>query len=598
MKEQDSYSGTGNRQLLQNTYFLQNVLVKYIISSSFAMLSVFAGALIDTIIVGAYLGEKGLSAMSLVSPVYLIYYTAGAVIGIGGSLAGSHHIGKGDFVSYRRVFTCSLLLMLALALAMTAFGCIFLDQIVSALSNESGNTDFVYEYLRYYIMGGGFTLLAYIPLYFLKVDGRPQVSSALFFLYTLLNVVLTALFMSSIVDLGMGGAALATAISMAVTALLGMVLLFDGKGETMLAAKSLTGNNVRAIFVMGLPSGMANLFEAIRNLLINFLLLQVGAALFLPAFTVVRNVMDLLNAVMLGISSALLPLISVFFTEHDYNSIRRVFKRVLCIGLVSTGILTLAAILFPASIASLFGIKDSQVVTEICFALPLACVGSLLAYINIQLTGYYNAISRTGLSNAILFLRLICYVALSAVMLSVKFGTLGIWASFSVAEVLTLATVLLIRKRMRNRMGKLDKFLLDTSGEQAADITFSVQNSSEDIMFASNKITEFCEENEIPIKTAMKVSLAIEEMLTVIISKCIDKEKVSYIDIRVRQLDDGVMLRIRNSGRIFNPVQYYEENHNDESYANELLGIKIIIGSCQRIDFRKTFGVNNLLIVF
>ena len=277
------------------------------------MLSVYAGALINTIIVGAYLGEKGLSAMSLVSPVYLFYYTAGAVIGIGGSVAASHHIGKGDYAGYRRVFTCSLLFMLALAIIMTGGGLVFLDRIVLVLGKESKNVDLVCEYLKYYILGGGFTLLAYIPLYFLKTDGRPHTSLILFLIFTVLNTALTWLLMSGVFNMGIGGAAAATAISMAVITLIGFLLLFDGKGETRLAAGSLTGVNIRDIFITGMPSGLTNLLEAIRILLINILLLQIGASLLLPAFTVVRNVLDLLNAVMLGISSALLPLIGVFF---------------------------------------------------------------------------------------------------------------------------------------------------------------------------------------------------------------------------------------------------------------------------------------------
>lgn len=589
---------TNNKQLIQNSSFLHKVSVKYIFASSLAMLAVFAGALIDTIIVGAFLGEEGLSAMSLVSPVYLIYFTVGAVIGIGGSVAGSHLIGKGDFYNYRRIFTCSLLFMLVLAIVMTAVGLIFLDHLAALLSGKDGNVDLVREYLRYYIMGGGFTLLAYIPLYFLKTDGRPRASSILFFVYTVLNVVLTWLFMSPAFDMGIGGAALATAISMCVTAVCGFLLLFDGKGETRPAAGGITGINLRSILVMGIPSGLANLLEALRIYLINILLLYIGAAAFLPVFTVVRNVLDLLNALMIGISSALLPLISVFFSEHDYRSTRMVFKSVLRIGLITTAVLSLVFSLFPSAVASMFGINDMKIIDEIRYALPLACVGSLLAFVNIQLTGYFNTIQRIGLSNLILSFRLIIYLALSAIILGTEVGTPGIWVSFTVTEVLTILTFLLIRLRLRKKAGDLDAFLLDTGKEQAADITFSVQNNVDDIMFASNKITDFCEENDIPIKMAMKVSLAIEEILTVIIMKCMDADKISYIDIRLQKQDDRVMLRVRNAGHIFNPIQYYEENKEKEALADELLGLKIVLGSCQSIDFRKTFGVNNLLIVF
>ena len=287
-----------------------------------------------------------------------------------------------------------------------------------------------------------------------------------------------------------------------------------------------------------------------------------------------------------------------FFSEQDYGSIRTVFKSVLRIGLAVTAVFTLFISFFPAAIAGIFGIRDPRILTEIRIALPLACAGSLLAYINILLTGYCNTILHTGLSNIILFLRLIFFLALSAVILSAWAGTPGIWVSFSVTEAFTTAAFFYIRRRLRRKTGNMDGFLLDKSREQAADISFSVQNNSEDIMFASNKIMEFCEDNKIPMKAALKVSLAIEEMLTIIITKCMEREKNSYIDLRVKKMDDGVMLRIRNTGLIFDPVQYYEENKEDEMLADELLGLKLIIGSSRNIEFHKTFGVNNLLIQF
>ena len=596
MKIKENSPNTGKKSLQHNNSFLRGLSAKYILSSSLAMLAVYAGALIDTVLVGGFLGEEGLGAMSLVSPVYLLYYTVGAIIGIGGSVAASHYIGTGDYKGYQRMFTCSLMIMLAMAVLMTVGGLLFLDPIVSALNKDSTHSDFVRDYLYFYILGGGFTLLAYIPLYYLKTDGRPRSSSLLFILFTIMNVILTWLFMGAF-RMGVGGAALATVLSMATITVIGFIVLFDGKGETKLVSGCLKWTNFRSILITGLPSGLANLFEAIRILLINMLLMQLQLAYLLPAFTVVRNVLDLLNAIMIGISSALLPLISVFFTEHDHKSVRLVYKNVMRIGLTVSVIATLATMLFPVFISSLFGVTSAQVVSEIRFALPMACIGTWVAYRNVQLTGYYNTILRTGLSNLILFMRHLGYLIISTIVLSIFFGSAGIWLSFSICEILTFVTILGIIHRTRRKTKELDQFLLDTRLEQAVDITFSVKNNLEDIMFASNQITEFCEENEIPMKKAMKISLTIEEILSVIINKCMEKEE-AFIDIRIMKLNDDVYLRIRNAGQIFDPLLYYEQNKEDEAFADELLGLKIIIGACKKIDFRKTFGVNNLLIIF
>ena len=81
-------------QLEQNDFFIRKTLGRYLLSSVLAMVSVYIGSLIDTILVGLYLGEDGLAAMSLVGPVYLVFYTVGATIGIGGSISASRALGR------------------------------------------------------------------------------------------------------------------------------------------------------------------------------------------------------------------------------------------------------------------------------------------------------------------------------------------------------------------------------------------------------------------------------------------------------------------------------------------------------------------------
>ena len=166
------------------------------------------------------------------------------------------------------------------------------------------------------------------------------------------------------------------------------------------------------------------------------------------------------------------------------------------------------------------------------------------------------------------------------------------------ADALTLGTILLVVGGIRRRTSCLDRYLLDTSREGEGEISFSVRNTVDDIMFASNKITDFCESSGIAVKKTMQVSLAIEEMLTVIITYCMDNQKEQFIDIRIMKTGEDVLLRIRNAGKIFDPVRFYEENRDNEELADQVLGIKMIAGTAKSIEFRETFGMNNLMIQF
>lgn len=170
------------RELRRNNYFLKTVYGKYVVASILAMLAASMSGMIDTVIVGRFLGETGLAAMSLVSPVYLFYYTIGAVIGMGGSIAANLYIGKNDYETYRQVFTLSFFMTAAVCVLTTSLTLLFMDPLLNLLGGEGLIREYAADYLFWYVIGGSGTLFIYLPLNFLKSEGKPQASSLLFLL--------------------------------------------------------------------------------------------------------------------------------------------------------------------------------------------------------------------------------------------------------------------------------------------------------------------------------------------------------------------------------------------------------------------------------
>lgn len=392
--------------------------------------------MIDTVIVGRYLGESGLAAMSLVSPVYLIYYTVGAVIGMGGSIAANLYIGKNDYDAYRRIFTLSFWMTIAVCVFITAAALVFWGFFVSMPGGSGTVREYAADYLFYYSIGGSGTLLIYIPLNFLKSDGKPRASSMLFLLSSGLNVALIWLFMSPVCGMGIKGAAIATGISMSLTAAIGFLILFRKTPNTYLVK-----------------------------------------------------------------------------TRPEAGLMRKI-----------------------------------------------------------------NTIQRPLLSNAVLFLRLLAFLVPAVFLLRRIWGVDGVWMSLAAAEIMTLAAIWLVVRGIQKRSPGLDRYLLDMEG-RGEEISFSVCNTVEDIMFASNKITDFCESAGLSAKKTMQVSLALEEMLTVIVEHCMGEKKGQFIDIRIVKTGGEVLLRIRNAGKIFDPVRFYEENKDKKELAERVLGIKMIVGT-------------------
>ncbi|MEG1682885.1 MAG: hypothetical protein RR295_03565, partial [Oscillospiraceae bacterium] len=66
--------------------------------------------------------------------------------------------------------------------------------------------------------------------------------------------------------------------------------------------------------------------------------------------------------------------------------------------------------------------------------------------------------------------------------------------------------------------------------------------------------------------------------------------------VRIFSLPGTIGLRIRNGGAIFNPLQWYAEQEESDA-VGDTLGIQLITGLAQAMTYRRTFGVNTLIIL-
>lgn len=587
-------------RLEQNDFFIRKTLSRYLLSSVLAMVSVYIGSLIDTILVGVYLGEDGLAAMSLIGPVYLVFYTVGATIGIGGSVSASRALGREQLDDYRRTFTLSTELMAIAAALMLALGYGFVRPVMKLLcgSAEGVCAQMAETYYRFYVPGGVMTMLAYIPLYFLRVEGKPKTSSGLFTMSAVLNIILSWLLISPVGNMGIAGVSLATSVSMGSVAVFGFILLFRGRTELKFVKGAFAKAALREILIAGVPNGVSNLLESARILLVNMLLIYSCSAMMLTCFTVIRNINEILNAVVIGISSAIIPLAGVFFGEHDYSDARLTVDRTMKLGLIITTGLTVLVCVFSEPLFRLFGVNDPAIIAEGRWAVPLACCGLVAAHANNLYSGYLTAVNREGLSSLIVALRLFILLAVFAVALAFTIGSKGVWLSFSLAEFASFGVYVLIRNSLMKKRPSLDRYLLDTDDENVSEVSFSVKNDVNEIVEASRKISVFCEDNEVDLRRSMKAGLAIEEILTFLLNHCLGEDKENYVAVLVCLQDGGVLIRFRYVGQAFNPLDYYRNNEDSEELAEELLGLKLLTKSASSIAYQQVLGTNNLSLTF
>ncbi len=508
--------------LRQDEAFLRRAFHKSLLPCVLSILSQNINILADGIIVGQRIGTDGLSAINLCVPVYLVLCIVGSFLVSGTAIQASRAIGRRQTEQSGKLYNTAVWSCVAAGLAVTAARLALCAPISALLCPDETVRPLVMEYNLVTLIGALPKILIYVPFWFLRMDGRARLVVWMMLIMGGGNVVLDLVFLYPL-GMGIGGAAWASVISTAAACAFGLVCLCGRRSSFRLGMRCVPAADWRGIAAAGSPSALNNLFQTLRLLAVNSMLLAAGGSELVAAFTAVNCIFAFSLSVVDGVPQAASAMLGIYSGERDNDSAALLIRREW-----RTGALCCAA--FAAVVI-------------------LAADGIALAY---------------GLSVP-LRLAMVC---LSAGMFP------GLW--WAAAGI------------YHRRHPELTRFLLlDRSlEEEGRVINFSVEGDTEDICDASRRISEFCEENDMNVRQVMRISLAIEEIMTMIVQEN-NPGHVSF-DVRVFSLQQEMGIRISYDGREYDPFGLHAKG--DMQY----LGVDLIANMMRSVVYQRTFGVNTL----
>ncbi len=187
---------------------------------------------------------------------------------------------------------------------------------------------------------------------------------------------------------------------------------------------------------------------------------------------------------------------------------------------------------------------------------------------------------------------------LAAFVLIRPLGSNGIWFAFIIGEVLTVLTlyIYVACKNKKLLPGIFDYMLLDkdfgAEGEKRWEL--SIGNSMEQVMTLSEKITELGKTADIDQHTLNTLALCIEKMAGNVARHAFAPSEKKWFDLLILNKGDSMIVRMRDKGKGFDPVRYLHENKYTD---NGRLGIRLISALSNQFEYRRTIGLNNLIIV-
>ncbi|MBQ9384339.1 MAG: hypothetical protein IJT87_08885 [Ruminiclostridium sp.] len=568
--------------LSQNEEFLKKAYRAALIPCMLSIVSGCANIIADGILVGQRIGVTGLSAINLCVPVYLLLCVIGSFFVSGTAICASNQIGKGNTERAQKYYGIALSACIVFSGIMTVVGIFLSDAITSLLCSDPEVYPMVKDYTQVMLVGAAPKILIYMPFWFLRLDGKNKTVTVMMAVMGIGNVLLDILYLF-VMDMGVFGAALASAIATGIACVVGFVSQHSGKATFVFRPAVPDKKSFAALAKAGTPAALNNLMQTFRLLFINSLLMSYGGNEAVAVFTVVNGIAAFSEAVTSGVPQAASAMLGVYNGEHDNKSAAILLKLEFVSGAIYAAAFGVVITAGAGVIAMLYGINVPMYIPMFCLALSLIpCLWNSI------LSGYYSVSGRAMMSSAIIFMRAFVFTVLSLWGLTAA-GIIP-WLFLPLAELLTTGVWFIITRLVSGRSENVSRYMLmNTALDKSGNvINFSMISDNEAICGACERITEFCENNGMLPKQTMRVSLALEELMTVI-AQDNAPNNVNF-DIRVFSLQGTIGIRIRYDGKDLDPLQF---DPDDERY----MGVSMIQNLVEETIYKRIFGSNSLMIL-
>ena len=554
--------------------------------------------LIDSIMIGRFLGLDSMSAYGYSTPVLLVFAAVGSMLSAGIQVMCGKTMGVGDKEGTNACFTVSVVLTVLFSVVGMAAVLIFTDPLCTLLGAGQDTPDNVVfgltrDYLRGFIIGAPAFMAAQIMVPYMQISGsRTRLVAAVIamtigdVLFDILNVF--------VVKKGTFGMGLASSLSYYIAFTIGVVYFFKKECIFKLRLALVRLRTCAALMKDGVPTLINQVSLVLLTLLLNKLLTSLGGSAAVAAYSVISTVGNICYSFSSGVAAVALTLSSIFYADEDKPAIMELVKVMLKNAVVICGAVTVVIILAAKPLVMLF-IQDMSAVDMAILGLRLFVLSLVPCALNTTMKNYYQGVERVGFTMSISVMQNFALTALGAFVISRFIGVKGVWLGFVTGETLTFAVICIyvfIKQKKFSFGAKVFAFLPENFGAADSDCLDLSITSADDVVKVSERAAGFCQERGLPKRTGSLLALAIEELSNNIIDYGFADGKSHSIDIRIVVENGATILRIRDNCKSFDPLKYLELHHDDDPVAH--IGLKMVIKLVKKANYVNSLGLNNL----
>lgn len=416
------------------------LLLNYSVPSVISMIVVSLYNIIDRIFIGQGVGPLAISGLALTFPLMTLASAIGTLVGVGAATRMSIVLGMKDMPWARNILGNAFFLTFIMSAILIVPSLIFLDEILVLFGGSEQTIPYAREYLKIVIPGSVFTNLSFSFSGLMRASGYPVKSMITILIGVVLNAILDPIFIFGL-DMGIQGAAVATVISMFVSAVFVMSHFFNKSSFVHFepAAFKLKKRIIRNIVSIGLSPFLMNAASSVVNIILNNRLVINGGDLAIGALGIINSYSILFVMCVMGLCQGMQPIMGYNYGASKLKRMKDTLKITIKAAVIVMSIGFLLGEICPKLLASLFT-RDEELINITIHGMRIVFLMYPIIGFQIVVTNFFQSIGKVKQSIFMSLSRQVLMLIPLLYLFSYFWGLTGVWLSLPVSDFFAAVT--------------------------------------------------------------------------------------------------------------------------------------------------------------
>lgn len=300
-------------------------------------------------------GSVALTGIGVGFPIIMVISAFSSLIGMGGAPRAAISMGKGNNDEAENILGNCTITLIAISIILTVLFSIFKDSLLLAFGASQNTLKYASSYLGIYVLGTIFVQISLGLNAFINTQGFATISMCTIMIGAILNIILDPIFIFKF-NMGVNGAAVATVISQAVSAIWVLSFLLGNKTKLKINPKyfKLDKNIILPVLALGLSPFVMQSTESLLSICLNSSLQKYGGDIAVGSMTILTSTMQFAMLPLSGLTQSAQPIISFNYGARKVERVKKTFKIVLISCLIFSTIVWFLTLAFPQMFARIF----------------------------------------------------------------------------------------------------------------------------------------------------------------------------------------------------------------------------------------------------